>query len=391
MNGNFRHVKFDQQACGLDIVDRDACSVDAIVTMAGRVQVCLPPPTGMIGWWPFDDRGAVHLVDLIAGHDGHEYGPAVSSGGVVNRSRSFDGFSNYVWIDDPPDRSLDFGWGLLGTGDFSIDAWIRPQRDQANTPIHVYVIAQKMGCGGGPEGRGGWGYVFAIESSVPSLAPYLTLTVYGDALTIHTRLRSLDMPALLDGAWHHVAVTVPRQPLNVARFYLDGADADDGNQQTVFFTLNDLGNDAPLLIGGNWCGASDRFRGAIDEVEIFNRALSESEVEAIVRSGAQGKCKCDSSQCDDTDVCTVDRCDPLKPGLCHHFPERCIDGIGCFTGTCSPQDGGCRYSSLTCTDQDRCTADVCLEPVCVHIPIPVPGCPGGSLFPFGFKKPMLIP
>ena len=33
------------------------------------------------------------------------------------------------------------------------------------------------------------------------------------------------------------------------------------------------------------------FRGAIDEVALFERALSEAEVQAIWRAGFQGKCK----------------------------------------------------------------------------------------------------
>ena len=41
----------------------------------------------------------------------------------------------------------------------------------------------------------------------------------------------------------------------------------------------------PDLIGNRY------FHGLIDEVGLFNRALSESEIQAIYNAGSAGKCK----------------------------------------------------------------------------------------------------
>ncbi len=38
-------------------------------------------------------------------------------------------------------------------------------------------------------------------------------------------------------------------------------------------------------------GADDRFQGIIDEVELFNRALSATEIQAIFQAGSAGKRK----------------------------------------------------------------------------------------------------
>jgi uncharacterized repeat protein (TIGR01451 family) len=46
----------------------------------------------------------------------------------------------------------------------------------------------------------------------------------------------------------------------------------------------------PFLIGG--AGTCARFAGLIDEVEIYNRALSTSEIQAIYTAGGAGKCNC---------------------------------------------------------------------------------------------------
>src|SRR5439155_13067678 len=48
-------------------------------------------------------------------------------------------------------------------------------------------------------------------------------------------------------------------------------------------------NTAPLKIGGS--GDSATFGGLIDEVEIFNRALTASEIQSIFNAGSAGKCK----------------------------------------------------------------------------------------------------
>ena len=53
-----------------------------------------------------------------------------------------------------------------------------------------------------------------------------------------------------------------------------------------------LTNAVPLLIGHTgFFGASQYFKGLIDEVEIFNRALLPSEILAIFDAGTEGKCK----------------------------------------------------------------------------------------------------
>src|SRR5205823_11397568 len=48
-------------------------------------------------------------------------------------------------------------------------------------------------------------------------------------------------------------------------------------------------NNASLLIGRS--GTCERFVGLIDEVELFNRALSQPEIQAIVDAGSAGKCR----------------------------------------------------------------------------------------------------
>jgi len=48
-----------------------------------------------------------------------------------------------------------------------------------------------------------------------------------------------------------------------------------------------------LNIGFTWGGGTPRrfFRGIVDELEIFNRALSQTEIQTVYNAGSAGKCK----------------------------------------------------------------------------------------------------
>jgi hypothetical protein len=80
-------------------------------------------------------------------------------------------------------------------------------------------------------------------------------------------------PILLDGDWHHAAI-VQDGSVQTYALYVDGVD------QQVPFTL-------PATTGGGdlWIGGADNgeyFKGLIDEVRIYNRALSPAEIMTLV-------------------------------------------------------------------------------------------------------------
>ena len=47
----------------------------------------------------------------------------------------------------------------------------------------------------------------------------------------------------------------------------------------------------PDRIGGRFVNIDEFFHGALDEVEIYSRALSQAEIHAIFNAGAAGTCK----------------------------------------------------------------------------------------------------
>gem|GEM_PF-2585050 len=205
---------------------------------------CIPAPSGMISWWSADN----HTLDIADGNNGTLQNGATFAQGKVNEAFSFDGIDDYFVVND--NSNLD---GLTA---FTIDAWI------------------KLGSVNGRQ---------AIVSKVPH-GEYLLL-VNGDRLSFENQAIDFDAfkgaTPLSPGVWYHVAVTYDGSD---TRLYVNGIL--DGQDGTDYY----FSNDEPLKIGQR--GANDDyFNGLIDEVEIFNRALSASEIQAIYNAGAFGKCK----------------------------------------------------------------------------------------------------
>jgi len=88
-----------------------------------------------------------------------------------------------------------------------------------------------------------------------------------------------------DGNPHHVALTVDRD--NAIKLYVDGSST---NSLTPEDQAEDLSNDRPLRIGKLATeSVNSPFKGIIDELSIYNRALSQADIQSIVNAGADGK------------------------------------------------------------------------------------------------------
>jgi hypothetical protein len=85
-----------------------------------------------------------------------------------------------------------------------------------------------------------------------------------------------------DGQWHHVAGVYDGTNISL---YVDGTlDVSQPDTGSI------LQNNQPVEIGQIAGAAGDIFNGLIDEVSIYHRALSASEIAAIYNAGGSGKC-----------------------------------------------------------------------------------------------------
>lgn len=222
----------------------------------------------MVAWFPFDETtGSTAANHVTGGASGTLIGGPTHVLGEVAGALRFDGVNDYVQVPSSPMTNI-------GTGDLSIDAWIRLP---SLPPGLVEVITDKR------DPTTGVGYSFWLYNNRLGLQ----LADSGG----NTNYTSAPIPTLADNQWHHVAVTVRRASnVGIQWFHNGAAFAPPGNPTA---RLGSLVNNSPLRIGTRTASSplTGWYKGDIDELEIFNRVLGNGEVLSLFNAGSFGKCK----------------------------------------------------------------------------------------------------
>jgi hypothetical protein len=195
---------------------------------------------------------------------------------MVSNALQFDGINDYV--ESPSTMATNFGpagtvqsgYYSTGQGDFTIDAWIKTKSSSG-----VTILVDKR-TDTPARGYSFWLYGKKLGLQIADPSGYDNL-VSGDL-------------GFADDQWHHVAVTVKRTSTTGVTWYLDGlavGNSDPTKRQ------GSLANTSVLRIGTRTAATSltGFYKGAIDELEIFNRELNKLEIRNIFAAGKYGKCK----------------------------------------------------------------------------------------------------
>jgi hypothetical protein len=205
------------------------------------------PPDGVVAWWRADGNAK----DSAGEHHGTLKGGVTFAQGVAAKAFRLDGATRYVEV---PNSDL---WGF-GKRDFSIELWVQ---FRALTPAHDgKPIARFIGCDEGPNTRNKW--IFLYE---------------GGFLHFHINhangkgggYAKADFSPDVD-QWYHLAVTRSGGTFTI---YVNGVPVASEKVDIIIPYP-----DAPLTIGQAEGGGF--FSGLLDEVAIYNRALSPAEVKA---------------------------------------------------------------------------------------------------------------
>jgi hypothetical protein len=206
------------------------------------------PTLGLVAHWPLDtiDGTSTRTTpDVVGGFDGEVRGTASIVPGTVDGAISLDGSSGFVRIPNAPELNF--------AGVITLAAWCRPRA------IDGFRIVVAHGTSFSPNGE------------------------------VYLRLESDDYQAgSWDGGDHRAVSPIPQDDrdtwVHLAgvydgtnwRLYRNGQEVDvDGNVGAV--TVNEV-----WAIGARSRSTADRFfEGEIDDVRIYNRALSAAEILAL--------------------------------------------------------------------------------------------------------------
>ena len=225
------------------------------------LEVAEPPvcPDGMISYWKLDETSGTIFADYFDGRDASFSGsgtPNYATGQVAG-ALDFDGI----------DHTLSTGSASNPTSEITVMAWINPDdlssRDRG-------IIAKKDA------------FVFEIESNGSEMA-FTVINGSFDEFEPDVVANEIQT-----GVWSHVAATFKAGEMAI---YINGSQV-----ATKTSTLSALDSSTePYYIG--WTSHTDfgtnrYFDGKLDEVAVFNQALTPTEIQQLYNNGLTGQGYC---------------------------------------------------------------------------------------------------
>jgi len=217
-------------------------------------------PPGLVGYWKFDEGSGTTAYDS-SGYNNHGtlYNNPTWVEGKMGNALDLDGVDDYV--------SLGTSDVLAPNTGLTISAWIKPD----TTSEYGDILCKGFY---GPD----YDYTFVVADDV-----YTALRFQGDGYPWVQGPNGL-VGSISLGSWQYVALTYDRTS-GYAYVYINGERylVPFDNPVTGDFILSSWN----AFIGCNWV-SQNYFNGTIDEVRIYNRALSQAEIIATMHYGTIG-------------------------------------------------------------------------------------------------------
>ena len=211
--------------------------------------------TGIVGAWSFDAGEGSTATNLVG-----TYGSGTTNGagwttGKFGNATLLNGTSNFISI--APSTIFD---NIVGAQPYTLEAWIYLNNCPTNTAENYPGIIEKSSTAG----EGGWGLQLT-----PACKVNFGLHGSGNFSSIIT---------LVPGQWYHIAGVWSSSATNNSKIYING------NLDSSGTIANTWSHTANIKIGNK--GAS-YLSGKIDEVRVYNRALSLAEIQTDMNTPIQ--------------------------------------------------------------------------------------------------------
>jgi hypothetical protein len=234
-----------------------AISSNAVLTVL-VAPPCDPAPSGLVAWW----QGEGNAYDSIGTNNGTPVGGIAYTNGEVGQAFVFNNTSSYIPVPASPSLNIGTGSGV------TIECWVKPNAYDAD----VY---------GGP-------VIEWDSATTDGLQLWTGGSLFGNIIDTSGNAHALNVPMVFDtNNFQHVALTYDKSS-GLAVLYYNG----------TMIASNNFGNITPqttypVNIGrrtGQPNGNGATYGGLIDELSLYNRALSSSEIAAVYNAGSKGKC-----------------------------------------------------------------------------------------------------
>ncbi len=230
-------------------------------------------PEGLVSYWKMDETSGTTLVDLASGNNATRYNSQITPVAGKIDGAHFYYFNEQTEVGQyakAPDNDI---YSFPANSGFTISYFLKFTETQYGIgPGQDHIIISK----------GDWGYgapSTAFWASGVNGSGFISFMLR-DNLSGKTDLegRVYGKDNFDDNLWHHVAL-VRNGVTDECIIYVDGRITD---RQVVNYTGN-FDNSAPVYIGSLTNGNTPQYFywGAMDELAVFNRALSVQEIDEI--------------------------------------------------------------------------------------------------------------
>jgi hypothetical protein len=202
---------------------------------------------GLVASYGFEEANGIKVIDASGNRNHGKIRQATRTKGRFGKALLFDGVNDWVTVKDS--AALDL------SGSFTLEAWIKPKSVRRSSII----------------------FKQAIDGSVYDLYAFqdadLPVSSFNDGTGYSVISNVNQLPTK---GWVHLASTFDG---TVQKLFVYGVEVSSSSAQKASIAPS---NDV-LRIGGNsvW---GDYFRGVIDEVRIYNRALTSEEIQMDLKT-----------------------------------------------------------------------------------------------------------
>ncbi|MFA5126133.1 MAG: LamG domain-containing protein [archaeon] len=211
--------------------------------------------SNLVGLWHLNESSGTSFTDSSGnGNDGSCTNcPTPATGLWDTNAQSFDGSPSHEYI------SIDNRAGFpTGNEAFTFSAWVRPTDISNATNYQVPFMVGNMSC---PNG-----VMFFVAPSTSKISIQWHCG-YGRTDSVST---------LNNGKWYHIAATYSG---SVVKIFLNGV-----LENSTSYSGSNLINNSAYISDSAELTSTREFYGSIDEVAIWNRALSDSEIKDLYYS-----------------------------------------------------------------------------------------------------------
>ena len=212
---------------------------------------------GLIAYWAFDGNGK---DGSGKGYNAEENGKVVYADGKVGKAVDLEAAGAYLVVPNNIDIQL------KSTESFTVSLHVKP-----NSIAHGDILYHGLGCST-------WASWFlGLEGGEPDAARTAGNYVFG-VRSANGAAYQAAMSEAEVGNWVHIAVTYEGDTL---KMFIDGAEQDSQDIGILPYDSQEK-----LHIGGDpGCGGRAWYNGLIDDVCLYNRAVTKAEITILSKGG----------------------------------------------------------------------------------------------------------